>query len=122
MSAQTHDFDLLNRWATLPDSEMEKAISKDSLAVMQRVVHLLADESESEKIVVDNDTFVRLVREMRELYETGSRSLGESILQASEYVDNQEIEKAKEVYHRFLSSCASKFYRDIAKSQLKKLS
>ncbi len=89
---------------------------------MQRVVHLLADESESEQIVVNNETFVRLVHEMRELYKIGSRSLGESILQASEYVDSQEVEKAKEVYRRFLSSCASKFYRDIAKNQLKRLS
>lgn len=125
MSAQSHDFNLLNLWATWPDSEIERVISKESIAAMERVVRLLADESESEKIVVNDETFVQLVHEMRKLYKIGSRSLGETILEASQYVDNQEIEKAKEVkevYEHFLSSCASKFYRDIAKSELDKLS
>lgn len=121
MSAQTHDFDSLNLWATWADSEIDKIISKESITIMQRVVRLLADESESKKIVVNSETFVPLVREMRELYKVGSRSLGETILEASEYVDNQEVEKAKEVYERFLSSCVSKFYKDIVIYQLSKL-
>jgi hypothetical protein len=55
---------------------------------------------------------------MRELYRTGSRSIGETILKASVDLDSQDIEKAKEVYEHFLSSCTSKFYSDLAKRQL----
>jgi hypothetical protein len=117
---QSHEFDLLNQWASLPDDEVEKLITTEAIATLQRVIELLSDESKP-KAIVDRGNFVLTVREMRKLYSVGSRLLGEAILEASGWMDKQEPIKAKESYERFLSSCVSKFYRDIARHQLQKI-
>jgi hypothetical protein len=115
------DFDLLKQWASWDDDEIEKIISDNTIATLQRIVRLLADESIADSRVVTRDNFVATVREMRELYREGSWQLGEAIIEASDLADNREFTKAKEVYERFFASCGSKFYRDIARNRLKKL-
>lgn len=121
MPDRDHDFDVLDRWAILPDAELEKAITNDAIRTLQRVVSLLGDENQNKKQVVSRDNFISVVREMRMLKKTGSRRLGEAILEASDWLDKNQPAKAKEAYERFLSSCTSKFYRDIAKTQMGKL-
>lgn len=121
MTTNPHDFDLLDEWALRSDADIEKIISDDSIAALQRIVHLLGDEAQSSKIVVIRDNFVPLVREMRTLKHDGSRALGDAILEASDLLDQHEPAKAREVYERFLSSCSSKFYRDIARNRLKSI-
>jgi hypothetical protein len=115
------DFDLLKQWASWDDDEIKKVVSDDTIETLQRVVRLLADESIADSRVVTRDNFVATVREMRELYREGSWQLGEAIIEASDLADNRELAKAREVYERFLASCGSKFYRDIARNRLKKL-
>lgn len=121
MPAQDHEFDVLNRLANLPDAELQKAITEEAISVLQRVATLLGDENQKNMTVVNRNNFVPVVREMRRLYEIGSLRLGDAILEASDWLDKNQPAKAKEAYERFLSSCTSKFYRDIAKSQMEKL-
>jgi len=118
---KNHEFDSLNLWASWSDAEIENIISDDTIVVLQRAVQHLSDEVQSSRIIVNRDNFVSTVREMRKLYADGSRLLGQAILEASDWLDKQEPAKAKEVYEHFLSLCASKFYRDIARNQLKKI-
>jgi hypothetical protein len=59
---------------------------------------------------------------MRKLYRKGSRSLGDAIIKASELADNREYEKAIKIHEDFLSSCKSKFYRDIARGYIREYS
>ncbi len=120
MPAQDHEFDTLNRWATLPDAELQKAITDDAISVLQRIIALLGDENKR-NMTVNRNNFVSVVREMRKLYETGSLGLGDAILEASDWLDKNQPAKAKETYERFLSLCTSKFYRDIARSQMEEL-
>ena len=117
---ESHEFDLLNQWASLPDDEIEKLITTEAITTLQRVVELLGDESKP-KAVINRGNFVATVRAMRKLYADGSRLLGDAILEASNWMDKQEPVKAKETYERLLSSCVSKFYRDIARNQLWKI-
>jgi hypothetical protein len=121
MPKKTHEFDELRLWDSWKDSDIEKVISDETIATMQRIVNLLDDETKTEKTKVTRYNFILLVREMHELCKNGSRGLGEAIIKASEYEDKKEFEKAKKVYEDFLSSCKSKFYRDIARGQIKKL-
>jgi len=122
MAIQSHEFDVLNEWALLSDDELKGVVSDDSIAFLQGVVSLLSDEKKGNEISVSRNNFVSTVREMRRRYQTGSRLLGQAILEASDWLDKQQRGKAKEVYERFLLSCSSRFYREIAENQLKKLS
>ena len=81
MAAPTHDFDLLDEWALLPDSQLASIASNESYATLKRLLHLLRDGSTSDQLITE-DNFVPLVRELRQLKHEGSRSLGETILRA----------------------------------------
>lgn len=118
----TNTFDYVNLWDSWEDSKIEKIISDETIAILQEAVDLLDDETKNEKTIITRDTFVILVREMRKLYRNGSRNLGDAIIKASEFADNGEYEKAIKTYEDFLSSCKSKFYRDIAKGYIRKYS
>jgi hypothetical protein len=121
MPQPTHEFDSLNQWASLPDAEIEKLVSDETIDVLQRVVELLSDESQPSNLVVDRGNFVVTVRKMRALYMEGSRLLGDAILEASDWMDKQEPAKAREAYERFLATCKLKFYRRIATNQLRNI-
>ncbi len=114
-----NDLGQLKNWASWPDSEIEKAISDEAIEILQRAVYVLTDEADT--IIVDHGNFVKLVREMDERLSAGSRSLGKAIIEASELAENKEIDKAREVYLRFLASCGSRFYSNIAKAHLRDL-
>ena len=118
----THSFDHLNQWDTWEDSEIEKIISDHTISTLQEAVNLLEDESKIEKSIVKNDNFVRLVHEMRKLYKSGSIKLSEALIKAWEYEETKDYNKAIEVCEDFLSSCKSKFYRDIARGYIRKYS
>lgn len=122
MNKNPHEFDHLNAWNSLSDADINGVVSTGTIAILQKVVHLLSESPPHEQPCVDSDNFVALVRKMGELYKRGSRTLGEAIIAASELLDTNQMEEAKAVYKQFLSSCSSKFYRDIASRQLKKIS
>lgn len=117
---ESHEFDLLNRWAALPEAEARKLASPETIAALQLVVNLLSDETKPPKTVTSSN-FVTTIREMRKVYVDGSRLLGETVLIASDYADQKDHVRAQEIYEGFLSKCPSKFYRDIAKNMLKKI-
>jgi len=116
-----HEFDVLKRWAELDDSQLQKIVSDETIAILQRVAAFLADEVSSERAVVTKANFSSMVNEMQKRYREGSWQLGEAIIEASDLSDQKAYGEAKDVYQRFLTNCRWKFYRDIARSQLQKL-
>ena len=116
-----HDFDRLRALAALGDEELAKRIDADSVATMQRVMVMLGADSRRSGFPVDRADFVATVREMDRLCREGSRSLGEAIVEASAWGDKQDRERARAVYERVLADCRSKFHREIARYQLRKL-
>jgi hypothetical protein len=82
MIDKSHDFDLLNRWAQLPDDDLARQATKEAIVVLRRVVSLLAD-GRQKGTEISEGSFVETVREMRELYRRGSRGLGEAIIEAA---------------------------------------
>jgi hypothetical protein len=121
MSHVPQDFDQLDEWALLPDLELAMLFCETNAQVLQRVVVSLVDETDPNPTVVNRENFVALVHGMRRIKHEGARALGDAIIQASDYLDQQQPQRAKEVYERFLSTCHSPFFRDIARGQLKKL-
>ena len=119
--ARQHDFDRLRAWAALSDDELAKRIDADSVATMQRVMVMLGADSRRGGVPDDRADFVATVREMDRLCREGSRSLGEAIVEASAWGEKQDRERARAVYERFLADCRSKFHREIARYQLRKL-
>jgi hypothetical protein len=116
-----NDFDRLHVWAKLPDGELEKLIDAESIATMQRVMVLLGADAHCSGFPVDRADFCATVREMDRLCREGSRSLGAAMIEASEWDDKHDAERARAVYERFLAGCRSKFHREIARYQLRKL-
>ena len=121
MASGQGDFERLRVWAALPDNELAKLIDADSMALMQRVTVLLGADARRNALPVDRDDFVATVREMDRLYREGTRSLGEAIVEASEGGEKQDAARARVVYERFLAGCRSKFHREIARYELRKL-
>jgi hypothetical protein len=121
MAQRQHDFDRLRAWAALSDDQLEKLIDADSIAAMQRIMVLLGADARRSGFPVDCADFVATVREMDRLCREGSRSLGAAIVEASEWGDRKDAERARAVYERFLAGCRSKFHSEIARYQLRKL-
>ncbi len=119
--ARQHDFDRLRALAALDDDALAKRIDADSIAAMQRVMVMLGADRRASGFPVDRADFVATVREMDGLCREGSRSLGAAIVEASAWGDKQDSERARAVYERFLGDCRSKFHREIARYQLRKL-
>ncbi len=118
MSAEEYDFSLLEFWNSWLDPEIEKIISDETIEVVQRLVFQLADESHADQIVVDRNNFVALFREIAELHIVANHSLMDAVIEAGELADSGKTDKAKGVIKRFLVSCRSRFYRNIAKNYL----
>jgi hypothetical protein len=121
MVQRQHDFDRLRVWAAMADDQLGKLINADSIAAMQRIMGLLGADARRSGFPVDRADFVATVREMERLCREGSRSLGAAIIEASEWGDRKDAARARAVYERFLSGCRSKFHREIARYQLRKI-
>ena len=119
--ARQHDFDRLRTLAALGDDDLARRIDADSIATMQRVMVMLGGDTRASGFPVDRADFVATVREMDRLCREGSRSLGEAIVEASAWGEKQDSARARAVYERFLADCRSKFHREIARYQLRKL-
>jgi hypothetical protein len=65
--------------------------------------------------------FVPLVRELNELCASGSRQLGEAIIEAGDHKDAGRLQDAAAVFRRFMNACPSPFYRRIAEHELRSL-
>ena len=122
MKTSTHEFDSLNQWALWSDADIEEIVTDETIKILEKAVDLLVDDKIQKKPIIDRNNFVRVVREMRQVYKVGSRALGKTILEASEYVDRGELEKARDVYDRFVATCKVPFYRHVAENQSRRLS
>jgi len=116
-----HYFDVIDRWAALSDSELINLYSDVAIATLQRVVEMLCDTNQGLDIRVDRNNFVHLIHNMKQIKRDGSRRLGEAILQASDFLDQNQPSKAIEVYESFIETSCGTFYRDIARVQLSKI-
>ncbi len=116
-----HDFERLRALAALADDDLAKRIDADTIAAIQRVMVMLGADRRASGFPVDRADFVATVREMDRLCREGSRSLGEAIVEASAWGEKHDSARARAVYERFLADCRSKFHREIARYQLRKL-
>jgi hypothetical protein len=123
MSGETvhpDDFDYLWTWRSATDEDLAIRCDEQSAAILRRLVTALGDERQrSEPITADN--FVATVRSMERLCSDGSWALSDAILGAAKLLRRGEVAQAIELYQRFLDSCPSAFYRDIARGQIQKL-
>lgn len=119
--ARQHDLDRLRALAALGDEDLATRIDAGSIAAMQRVLVMLGADRRASGFPFDRADFVATVREMDRLCSEGARSLGEAIVEASAWGDKKDSERARAVYERFLADCRSKFHREIARYQLRKL-
>jgi hypothetical protein len=104
----------------MPDDQLEKVIDADSIAVLRRVVCLIDDSRRAEP-PLDRAEFVATVRTMERLYSEGARSLGEAMNEAHACSDQRDAARARAAYERVIARCGSRFHRDIARLELKKL-
>jgi hypothetical protein len=118
-SEAVDDFDILDALALKADDEIEMVASSQVFSMIERIEEQLVTRPMGR---VDQGNLVSRVRALRELKRSGSRALGDAILEASSHVDHEDIPRAREVYEKFLSNCDSPFYRRIAELQLRKLS
>jgi len=120
MTQGGRDFVRLRAWAAMADDELAKVIDADSIAALRRVVWLI-DDSRSAPLPLDRADFVATVRTMERLYSEGARSLGEAMNEAQACCDQRDAARARAAFERFIARCGSRFHRDIARLQLKKL-
>jgi len=114
----SHEFDFLTKWAAKPDEELVAEINPGNLEIMRKVVALIAPD---EGKTVDAENFVELIRTMRIRYRRGARGLGDAIIQASDFTDKGDTEKAREVYESFIAKADSEFHAQIARNCLSRL-
>jgi len=119
---KTHVFDFLNEWMLYSDEEINKIISEETIATLQCASNLLTDELSDSAVIVTQNNFIHNVRKMSRICKEGSRALGYAIIEASEWINADQPDKAKEIYEQFLVSCNVPFYRKIALNRLKEIS
>ena len=98
----------------MPEDRLRHDLSETDLAMMKEIVALLVGRPSAEDYQVTASQFPKLVREMRMLYEQGSRSLGEAIIKASECIEVGHSENAISIYSVFINLSPSPFYKRIA--------
>lgn len=113
------NFDYLNLWSSLTDGELEQIISEKTLLILKELAVLFESEEKLGSLNINAENFIDWVRRMRKLQEDGAKMLAHAVIEAAEYQKKGEKEKAIEVYKRFVSSCASKYFRDIAREYIK---
>jgi len=113
-----NDFDLLDELSLKSDAEIQKLVSPDLLAALDRIEAQLRTHPNGN---VDNSNLGSRIRNLKALRRLGSNALGEAILEASELADHRQLLEARDVYTRFIANCDSPLYREIAEQQLKKL-
>lgn len=113
MAVTPNDFDLLDEWALLPDSQLADIITKDSCATLNRILHLLRDVGPGDELV-NEENFASLVRELRQAKHEGSHLLGEAILRVADLRETGNSAEANRVLEAFANTTKSPFYRRIA--------
>jgi hypothetical protein len=120
MAEAAHVFDTLREWEVLSDDELHARFNADAKDVVTGAVALLMDKPVAPAGPAAKE-FPEIVRELNRLLVTGSRALGDAIIQAGELADTGHKHQAAEVYTAFLNGCRSPFYRRIALSRLQGL-
>jgi len=104
----------------MSDEDLQGVISQESIEALKRLGALL-NETGLPATGITPSNFAEIVRELRRLQRDGSRALGDAIIRASDYEDNNQKDEARSVYTKFLQHCVSPCYRDIAETQIRNL-
>ncbi len=118
---QSSVFDWLNNLTRMNDSDIESQLSTQNAVLLNQIVQSLADQACLEKTIVRQENFVAIIRYMHELYKSGSRDLGTTMIEAEGLLKDGKKQAAQEKYLEFLARCKSSFHRNIAQTQLTKL-
>jgi hypothetical protein len=116
-----HHFDRLIAWAELSDTELGNQFSDESAEILRWISSELGS-AEERSTTVTRENFTAVVRAMRQRYHVGSRALGTAIIEAARFAEDGKIAEAQGVFRRFTDNCPSEFYRQIALSELRRLS
>jgi hypothetical protein len=114
-----HEFDVLGELAALSDDKLRQAYPQVRVGLLEQLFELLGDQ-ELKRTVVSEASFVTLVRRLRALYESGSRALGQAILEAGQLADEGRAREARETLKAFIAANPSKFYREIAQRYMQR--
>lgn len=114
-------FDWLANLAQMSDADIRKQFSAQNANLLNQVAVCLEDQTTSAKIIVRQENFVALTRHMRDLYVSGSRDLGNTLIEAEDLLKHGKPLEAEKRYSAFLQHCKSNFYLDIARAELAKL-
>ncbi len=120
-SATSSHFDWLNSVAQARDDEILEHFSPECVRHLSFLVEYLEDVDALPRTKVERDNFVSITGRMCELYKSGSKDLGETIIHSDELLKTGLSDQAKEVYAAFMRRCKSRFYLDIALTQLNKI-
>ncbi|TQV73373.1 hypothetical protein [Denitrobaculum tricleocarpae] len=111
------DFDRLDYWKSLSDSDLQQQFDQDAIAALKRILQELADEKHRDVEILP-DNFVELVRKVSSLKQSGARALGDALIEAGKFIEAGLYEEARAVYLEYLDSCEAEFYRRIVREQL----
>jgi len=122
MKEISRDFDTLHEWALMSDQELREIVSNETMRTLHRISSYFITEKELEKLTINEINFILIVRTMKNLLDEGSHALSMAIICAGDLLDNGQKNEAMAVYEQFCLECSSPFYRNIAESQIKKIS
>lgn len=114
------DLGYLAEWRNKSSSEIAELWSQENKELLKGFIDYLGDDSYQE-IEVTEINFEVLIREMGALLKKGSNDLGKAIVKSASLEKSGKVESAIKVFEDFITSCPSKFYRNIAQNHLRKL-
>ncbi|MCI0430215.1 MAG: hypothetical protein L0210_06700 [Rhodospirillales bacterium] len=115
-----HDFEYLDRWHSVSDSDLENSYDEEAAALLQRCIVELGDVYQRQQLIT-RENFVAIARAAITLRRDGSNALSDAILDADECLEHGATEMAIQIYRHFIDSCPSTFYCRIARGQLSKI-
>lgn len=114
------DFSPLREWSQLDAQEITSLWSSDNKALLEEYVSLLGSKRLQE-VEINKDNFEEVIRAAALLLKKGSQEWSMAIVKGGSLSDQGDVVGAASVYQDFIDGCSSKYYRDLAKTRLKKL-
>ncbi len=121
MTSDSYDidqaFDLLHELADIPFEDRESFYSPENVDHLHYLANdLLADESTSE--IQSSQEFVQMSERLQEKEAYWSRTLGQTILEASDCRGRGDVIAAMFILDEFYNCCSSQAYREIVLAEM----
>jgi isopropylmalate/homocitrate/citramalate synthase len=114
---KTELFDLLDNLAQQDKESIKAYHSKKNIDALKKLAIELNDQmSISDEITAS--VFADRVYELRQIKQTWSHKLGDTLIMASENKNRGDLDSAISILENFVKDCPSLFYRDIAITQI----